>query len=74
MLFVDDRLAAFGGDLRLPDFTRWDAGVFYTRQRWELAVYFENLFDRRYYSGSVDDLQIAPGAPFTVRAMAGVTY
>ena len=71
---VDDRLAAFGGQLRLPDYTRWDAAVFYRRQAWDFGLYFENLFDRQYYAGSVTDLQVAPGAPFTVRVQSGVTF
>jgi iron complex outermembrane recepter protein len=74
LLYVDDRLASFGGDLRLPDYTRFDAGLFYDKGRFSLAVYFENLFDRQYYSGSVNDFQIAPGAPFNIRGQAGVTF
>uniref|UniRef100_A0A7C4LKQ9 TonB-dependent siderophore receptor n=1 Tax=Schlesneria paludicola TaxID=360056 RepID=A0A7C4LKQ9_9PLAN len=74
MVYVDDRLASFGGDLRLPDFTRWDAAFFYTRRRWDFGLYLENLFDKAYYSGSVTDFQITPGAPFTIRGQAGVTF
>lgn len=74
LVYADDRLAAFGGDVRLPDFTRWDAAVFYSRRRWDFGVYFENLFDTGYYSSSVNDLQVMPGAPFTVRGQAGVTF
>ena len=71
---VDDRLATFGGQLRLPDYTRWDAALFYRRQAWDFGLYFENLFDRHYYAGSVTDLQVTPGAPFTVRVQSGVTF
>src|SRR5581483_3050743 len=74
MMYMDNRLASFGGQLRLPAFTRWDAGLFYTRQRWDFSLYFENLFDRQYYASSVGDLQIAPGTPFNVRAQLGVMF
>jgi len=74
MLYVDDRLAAFGGDLRLPDFTRWDAGMFYNRGPWDVSLYLENVFDKQYYAGSVNDFQITPGAPVTVRGQVGVTF
>jgi iron complex outermembrane receptor protein len=74
VLYVDDRLASFGGDLRLPDYTRFDAALFCDKGRFSLAVYFENLFDRQYYSGSVNDFQIAPGVPFNIRGQAGVTF
>ena len=74
MMYVDDRLASFGGETRLPDFTRWDAGVFYNRGLWDLSLYLENLFDKEYYSGSVNDFQITPGAPLTLRGQVGVTF
>lgn len=74
MLYVDDRLAAFGGDLRLPDYTRWDAGLFYRLRAWDFALYFENLLDNGYYASAVNDMQISPGAPFTVRGMVSVTF
>lgn len=74
MVFVDDRFASFGGQLRLPDYTRFDAGFFYRRDLWDFGLYLENLFDKRYYPGSVSDLQVTPGAPFNIRAQAGVQF
>ncbi|MBI1347375.1 TonB-dependent siderophore receptor [bacterium] len=74
MVYLDDRLASFGGDLRLPDFTRWDAGLFYTRGMWNTSLYIENLFDKEYYTGSVNDFQIYPGAPITFRGQVGVVF
>ncbi|MDP1797265.1 MAG: TonB-dependent receptor, partial [Planctomycetaceae bacterium] len=74
LVYVDDRLAAYGGTLRLPDFTRWDSGVFYRRGRFDAALYIENMFDKRYYAGSISDLQITPGAPTTLRGQVGVTF
>ncbi len=74
MVFVDDRLAAYGGTLRLPDYTRWDSGIFYKRGLFDAALYIENMFDKRYYAGSVSDLQIAPGAPTTLRGQIGLTF
>ncbi len=74
MVYLDDRLASFGGELRLPDFTRWDTGLFYQRGLWDASLYIENLFDKAYYSGSVNDLQIAPGAPLTFRGQVGVVF
>lgn len=74
LVYVDDRLAAYGGTLRLPDYTRWDSGLFYRRGLFDAAFYVENMFDKRYYAGSVSDLQIAPGAPLTLRGQVGLTF
>jgi iron complex outermembrane recepter protein len=74
MIYVDDRLAAFGGQMRLPDYTRWDTGLFYQRGWFDASLYIENLFDKTYYLSSVNDFQVAPGAPLTIRGMMGVTY
>ena len=58
----------------LPGYTRWDAGVYYRRGRLDTALYFENLFDAQYYTSSISQYQIMPGAPFTVRAQAGYRF
>jgi len=74
MTALDARLGDLAGTFNLPGFVRWDAGLFYNRQSIYANLYFENLFDRRYYAGSLDSLSINPGAPFTVRAQVGVRY
>jgi iron complex outermembrane receptor protein len=74
VVYVDTRRAAFTGDLRLPAYMRWDAGVYYNKGRFNSAVYLENLFDKGYYAGSVNQFQVTPGAPFNVRAQMGVTF
>ena len=58
----------------LPGYTRWDAGVYYKRGRLDTALYLENIFDAQYYTSSISQYQIAPGAPFTVRAQAGYRF
>ncbi len=60
-----------GPQFLLPDYTRWDAGVYYKRGRLDTSLYVENIFDTRYYTSSISQYQIMPGAPFTVRAQAG---
>jgi len=71
-VYVGQRLADYiappNPQLFLPGYTRWDAGVYYTRGRLDTSVYFENVFDARYYTGSISQFQIYPGAPFNVRA------
>jgi hypothetical protein len=37
-------------------------------------MYFENIFDARYYTGSISQFQVYPGAPFSVRAQLGCRF
>lgn len=57
---------------QLPDYVRTDATIFYNRDRWNLALNFQNLFDQDYYTnqGSV----IYPGNPFTVLGSVSVKF
>ena len=53
----------------LPEFTRVDAGVFYTpSDRWRLQVNIENLLDEGYYANANGNNNITPGSPLAVRA------
>jgi iron complex outermembrane receptor protein len=58
----------------LPGYTRWDAGVYYRRGRLDTALYLENLFDAQYYTSSISEYQVMPGAPFTVRAQVAYRF
>jgi iron complex outermembrane recepter protein len=88
---IDDGCQVFGvglgfvwqssrpGDLAdsfsMGSFTRWDAGLFYSRGHLSANLYFENIFDVHYFSGSEDTaLAINPGAPFNMRATVGVKF
>jgi iron complex outermembrane recepter protein len=61
-------------DVRLPAYTRWDAGLYYRRGGFNTAVYLENLFDVQYAQSSVNYFQIFQGAPFNVRATVSYLY
>jgi len=37
-------------------------------------LYFENIGDIEYYTGSESSLAVFPGAPFNVRGTVGLTY
>jgi iron complex outermembrane recepter protein len=60
--------------VRLPSYTRWDAGLYYRTGQLNTAVYLENLFDVQYAQSSVNYYQIFQGAPFNVRAMVSYLY
>jgi len=49
--------------LRLPGYTRADAGVYYVRDKYELTLRVNNLFDEIYYESAFNLVLITPGAP-----------
>ena len=76
-IFVGERLGDYlvpPAQFFLPGYTRWDAGLYYRRGRLDTSLYLENLFDTRYYTSSISQLQIFPGAPFNVRAQVGCRF
>ena len=78
VIFVGERLGDYiappGPQFYLPGYTRWDAGVYWRRGRLDTSLYLENLFDTRYYTSSISQYQIFPGAPLTVRAQVGCRF
>lgn len=74
MLYYGERGANIENTVELPSFTRWDAGVYYSLGRLDALLYVENLLDKRYYAGSIDEFQIYPGAPINVRGQVGLRY
>ncbi len=78
VMFVGERLGDYiappAAQFFLPGYTRWDAGLYYRRGRLDTSLYLENLFDTRYYTSSLSQLQIFPGAPFNVRAQVGYRF
>jgi iron complex outermembrane receptor protein len=74
MVAVGDRSANLADTVTLPAYTRWDAGLYYRRDRWNFSLYFQNIFDTKYAVSSIDENQIMPGAPFTVRTQATLMF
>jgi catecholate siderophore receptor len=69
LIHQTEMYAAADNLVTLPEFTRWDAGVFFTpNQRWRLQVNLQNLLDEEYYANAHNNNNISPGAPFSVRA------
>lgn len=74
MVWVGDRPGDLQNSFSLPGYVRWDAGIFYRHNAFNSSLYFENIFDRTYYVGSVDQFTVFPGAPFTIRGTVGFTF
>ncbi len=58
----------------LPGYTRWDSGIYFRQGRFDVNAYFENVFGTRYYTGSVNQFEIYPGAPFNARVQIAYRY
>ena len=58
----------------LPSYTRWDAGLYYKQGRWDASAYFQNIFNETYYTSSINQYEVFPGAPFNVRVQVGCRF
>ncbi len=74
LVYVGERVGDLQNTFTLPGYTRWDAGLYYKRGDFNSSLYLENIFDKRYYTSSVDQFTVYPGMPFNVRAMVGFTF
>ncbi len=66
--YQDASFASSDNAVRLPPYSRFDAGLFYRFDeltRLQLSV--ENIFDRRYIVNANNNNNLTPGAPRTVR-------
>ncbi|WP_050029739.1 TonB-dependent siderophore receptor [Verrucomicrobium sp. BvORR034] len=52
----------------LPSYGLVDAALYYERDSYRVQVNFNNVFDKRHFVGSYDELYILPGEPFNVSA------
>lgn len=70
------RQADFANSVRLPPYTRFDAGATWRARDWSATLAVENLTDRRYYASGVENRPavIYPGAPRTVSVRLTVDY
>lgn len=59
---------------RWPSYTVVDAAVYYTLNRFKVALNVDNVFDTRYWVGGYDYLQAYPGTPRRMMATVGYTF
>ncbi|RBP42527.1 iron complex outermembrane receptor protein [Roseimicrobium gellanilyticum] len=52
----------------LPSYGLVDTALFYERENYRIQVNFNNVFDKRHFVGSYDELYVLPGEPFNVSA------
>ena len=73
-VYVGERRGDYATPLRLPSYSRWDAGFFGQYGRWDMTAYIENILDVRYETGSISQYQVYPGAPANFRLQIGVMF
>ncbi len=74
MVYVGERPGDLIDSFALGSYVRWDGGVYYQRGVLNASLYLENIGDRTYYAGSLNNLSVYPGNPFTLRAQLGVKF
>jgi iron complex outermembrane recepter protein len=67
LFFVGERQGDLANTFRLPSYLRTDAAIFYTRDRLRIGLNFKNLFNVDYFESATSQLNVFPGAPFTVQ-------
>jgi catecholate siderophore receptor len=75
VVYQTEMFAASDNLVELPEFTRVDAGVFYTpSERLRMQVNVENLLDERYYPNAHNNNNITPGSPPAIRASVTASF
>jgi catecholate siderophore receptor len=75
IVYQSEMFAAADNLVELPDFTRVDAGIFYTpNERLRMQLNIENLLDESYYPNAHNNNNITPGSPLAVRASVTANF
>ena len=68
LTYQDEQFASASNAVTVPEYTRVDAGVFYTmRNGTALQLNIENVLDEDYFPAAHNDNNISPGAPLNAR-------
>jgi iron complex outermembrane receptor protein len=74
LVYAGDRSGDYYSPLTLPSYTRCDAGVFYHHNRLDVNLYVENVFDTVYYTSSINQFEVFPGAPINVKGQMTLRF
>ena len=73
-VYVGNRPGDYYSPLVLPSYTRWDAGVFYKFKQLDVNLFVENIFDKVYYTSSINQFEVFPGGPTTIKGQVAWRY
>ncbi|MBN3947339.1 MAG: TonB-dependent siderophore receptor [Nostoc sp. NMS7] len=75
LYYVGDRFVDSANTVKLPNYVRTDAALFYRQGKFDAALNFQNLFDVNYFEGAFGstptDTTVYYGYPFTVNFTLG---
>jgi iron complex outermembrane recepter protein len=71
---VGERQGADDDTFTIPAYGRVDALLYYRQDKWQAQLNIENLFNKDYIEGSLTDVNVVPGAPFTVRGQLSAEF
>jgi len=74
LFYASDRPGNLSNDYEIPSYLRTDARVGYTRNNWQLALNFLNLFDVDYIQNGSFGRTANPGTPFTILGTISVEF
>ena len=72
--YIGERQGDLDNSFQLDDYFRTDAAFYYRRDKLNLALNFQNLFDVDYIEFADDDLRVYPADPFTVLFTASYEF
>ncbi|PSB68256.1 TonB-dependent siderophore receptor [filamentous cyanobacterium CCP1] len=74
LFYASDRPGNLNNDYEIPSYLRTDARIGYTRDNWQLALNFINIFDVDYIQNGSFGRTANPGTPFTVLGSVSVEF
>jgi iron complex outermembrane receptor protein len=76
LYYVAERSGDLANTFQLPSYFRTDASLFYRQNNWKAQLNIRNLFNVEYFTGTAfgSNLEIAPGAPFTVLGSVSIEF
>lgn len=66
--YVGGKSGDVNDSFSLPSYALLDAALYYENDDFRVQINFNNLTDKRHFTGSYDDLYVLPGEPFNVSA------
>ena len=66
--YVGDKSGDINDTFTIPSYALLDGALYYEKDDFRIQVNFNNITDKRHFTGSYDDLYVLPGEPFNVSA------
>lgn len=61
-------------DIKLPSFTVFDSGIYYSNGQWNASLLINNITDKKFYESATNDRSILPGTPRTALLNVGYSF